>query len=92
MMQVTDAETSQTLGTLIQWANHPENIVSKNLLISSDFTHYLREAVEKGVYLGEALSERGSAALPFMVNGAHGWINDYHAAWRYMIRFAIRCM
>lgn len=36
-------------GTLISYANHPETLWSKNLLISSDFPHYFREGVEKKV-------------------------------------------
>jgi hypothetical protein len=36
-------------GTLISWANHPETLWSKNLLISSDFPHYFREGVESKV-------------------------------------------
>ncbi|MEN6588789.1 MAG: neutral/alkaline non-lysosomal ceramidase N-terminal domain-containing protein [Proteiniphilum sp.] len=80
MMQVTDAETSQTLGTLIQWANHPETLWSKNLLISSDFPHYLREAVEKGVYHGDSLVRKGVGGVALYVNGAIGGLMTTHAS------------
>ena len=80
MMQVTDAETSQTLGTLIQWANHPETLWSKNLLISSDFPHYLREAVEKGVYHGDSLVREGVGGVALYVNGALGGLMTTHAS------------
>lgn len=80
MMQVIDAETSQTLGTLIQWANHPETLWSRNLLISSDFPHYLREAVEKGVYHGDSLVREGVGGVAVYVNGALGGLMTTHAA------------
>lgn len=79
MMQVIDTETAQTLGTLIQWANHPETLWSKNLLISSDFPHYLREAVEKGVYHGDSLVREGVGGVALYVNGAVGGLMTTHA-------------
>jgi hypothetical protein len=78
MIQVTDAETSQTLGTLIQWANHPETLWDRNLLISSDFPHYLREAVEKGVYHGDSLVREGVGGIALYVNGAVGGLMTTH--------------
>ena len=33
IIEAVDAETSQTIGTVIQWANHPETLWSKNLHI-----------------------------------------------------------
>lgn len=35
------------LGTLINWANHPETLGSKNTAISSDYSGYLRDQLEK---------------------------------------------
>lgn len=80
MMQVIDSETSQTIGTLIQWANHPETLWSKNLLISSDFPHYLREAVEKGVYHGDSLVREGVGGVALYVNGAIGGLMTTHSS------------
>lgn len=80
MMQVTDAETSETLGTLIQWANHPETLWSKNLLITSDFPHFLREAVEKGVFNGDSLVREGVGGVALYVNGAVGGLMTTHAS------------
>jgi hypothetical protein len=80
MIHVTDAETSQTIGTLIQWANHPETLWSKNLLISSDFPNYLREAVEKGVYHGDSLVREGVGGVALYVNGAIGGLMTTHAS------------
>ncbi len=55
LIQAIDAETDSTLGTLVAWANHPETLWSDNLYISSDFPHYVRECIEKGVYDGDTL-------------------------------------
>lgn len=80
MMQVMDAESEQTMGTLIQWANHPETLWSKNLLISSDFPHYLREAVENGVYDGDSLVREGVGGVALYVNGAVGGLMTTHSS------------
>ena len=68
------------MGTLIQWANHPETLWSKNLLISSDFPHYLRKAVEKGVYHGDSLIRKGAGGVALYVNGAVGGLMTTHAS------------
>ncbi len=39
----------QTIATLVNWGNHPETLSSSNTLITSDYPHYLRQAVEDGV-------------------------------------------
>ena len=44
-----DAETGETIATLVSWGNHPEAMGGKNPLISSDFAHYFREGVESGL-------------------------------------------
>ena len=48
-VQFTNRETKATVATLISWGNHPEAMGSKNPLLSSDFVHYWREGVEKGL-------------------------------------------
>ncbi len=80
MMHAVDAEDGHTLGTLVQWANHPETLWSRNLLVSSDFPHYLREAVEKGVYNGDSLVEKGVGGVVVYVNGAVGGLMTTHAS------------
>lgn len=35
-----------TKGTLVSWANHPETLWSRNLLITSDFPHFFRKGIE----------------------------------------------
>lgn len=60
-MQFREAEgRGQPIATLINWANHPEAVGSRNPLISSDFVHYLRERVEQrgggtAIYVSGAL-------------------------------------
>lgn len=72
IMQALDKETGATLGTLVQWDNHPETIWSKNLLISSDFPHYLREGIEKGIWHGDSLVTPGMGGVAMHVTGSCG--------------------
>ena len=78
LMQVLDAENNSTMGTLINWANHPETLWSQNLLISSDFPHYIREAMENGVYNGEELVEEGLGGVAIYFSGAIGGLMAPH--------------
>ena len=72
IMQAIDAETDETLGTLVQWDNHPETIWSRNLMITSDFPHYLREGIEKGVWHGDSLIRSGLGGIAMHVTGNIG--------------------
>ena len=78
LMQVLDAENDQTLGTLINWSNHPETLWSQNLLISSDFPHYVREAIENGVYSGTELKEEGLGGVAIYFSGVIGGLMAPH--------------
>jgi len=78
LMHVIDAENGNTLGTVINWANHPETLWSKNLLISSDFPHYIREAMENGVYDGEQLIQKGLGGVTVYFSGAIGGLMAPH--------------
>ncbi len=71
-IRVVDRENANTLGTLAAWGNHPETVWSRNLLISSDFPHYMREGIEKGVYNGDTLFMPGTGGTTLYVNGAIG--------------------
>jgi hypothetical protein len=71
-MQVLKLESDETIGTLIGWANHPETLWSENLLITSDFPHYVRQAVEKGVYVNDSLIINGLGGIAIFMNGAIG--------------------
>jgi hypothetical protein len=43
-----DKETGEPIGTIASWGMHPEAIGARNIL-SSDFCHYFREAMENGL-------------------------------------------
>ena len=43
----TDAKSGKTLGTLVNFANHPEVLGGSNNMLSSDYPHYVRVAMEK---------------------------------------------
>ena len=80
LIQAIDAETNATLGTLVSWGNHPETLWSDNLYISSDFPHYLREGIEKGVYNGEELVQAGVGGVAVYINGAIGGLMTTRAS------------
>jgi len=78
LMQAVSTETHQTIGTLVTWGNHPETLWSRNLLISSDFPHYFREGVEKGVFLNDSLLASGLGGISVFINGAIGGLMTTH--------------
>jgi len=72
VMQVIKLNSNETIGTLISWANHPETLWSNNLLITSDFPHYVREGIEKGIFSNDSLIIKGLGGIAIYVNGAIG--------------------
>ena len=78
LMQVVDSETDTTIGTIINWANHPESLWSKNLFISSDFPHYIREGIEKGIYDGNEQVHKGLGGIAIYFTGALGGLMAPH--------------
>lgn len=60
-----------TIATLVNWGNHPEVLSSDNLLITSDFSHYLREGVEQGV-AWNGRSTPGVGGVAIYLNAAVG--------------------
>ncbi len=78
ILQALDQDTHQTLGTLITWGNHPETLWSKNLMITSDFPHFLREGVENGVYHQDSLYMPGLGGTTLFINGAIGGLMTTH--------------
>lgn len=71
-IRVINKENGNTLGSMVAWADHPETLWGKNLQITSDFPHYLREGVEKGVFNGENQVKSGIGGITLYVNGAIG--------------------
>ena len=78
LIRAVDKENGKTLGSLIAWADHGETLWSKNLLITSDFAHYLREGVEKGVFSGDSLVKPGIGGIAVYINGAIGGLMTTH--------------
>jgi hypothetical protein len=77
-MQAIDLETNKTLGTIVNWANHPETLWSKNLMISSDFPHYIRESMENGIYHEGDTIHPGYGGISLFFNGAVGGLMAPH--------------
>ncbi len=78
IIKAVDKENGTTLGTLVAWADHAETLWSRNLLISSDFPHYVREGVEKGVFDGDSLMKPGVGGICVYMNGAIGGLMTTH--------------
>lgn len=78
IIRAIDNEDGTTLGTLVAWADHPETLWSRNLLISSDFPHYVRLGVEKGVFKGDSLVKAGVGGIAVYINGAVGGLMTTH--------------
>ncbi|MGQ9621288.1 MAG: hypothetical protein ACUVTX_09945, partial [Bacteroidales bacterium] len=72
VIRVVDRESGSTLGTMVSWADHPETLWDRNLLISSDFPHYVREFIEKGFPRGDSIIMQGTGGICLYVNGAIG--------------------
>jgi len=78
IIKAVDRENGKTLGSLVAWGNHPETLWSQNLLISSDFPHFLREGVEKGVFHNDSLVKAGIGGVCIFANGAVGGLMTTH--------------
>ena len=78
LIKAIDKENGHTLGSLIAWADHAETLWSQNLLLTSDFPHYVREGVEKGVFKGDSLVKAGIGGIAVYVNGAVGGLMTTH--------------
>ena len=78
MIKAVDKETGAVLGSMVAWADHPETLWSKNLLVTSDFVHYVREGVEKGVFNGDTLMKPGIGGICVYANGAVGGLMTTH--------------
>jgi len=71
-IQAIDIENDSTLGVVVSWGNHPETLWSQNLLISSDFPHYIREYIENGLYNNGELVMPGVGGTAVYFSGAVG--------------------
>jgi len=78
LIRAIDKDNGETLGALISWADHPETLWSRNLLITSDFPHYVREGVEKGIFNSDSLVKPGIGGVALYINGAIGGLMTTH--------------
>lgn len=78
IIQFVNSISGKTIGSLIAWANHPETLWSNNLLITSDFPHYVREGIEEGIYSGDSLIIKGIGGIAIYVNGSIGGLMTTH--------------
>jgi len=74
LMKVNDKSSGQVMGLLVNFGNHPETAGSKNLLITSDFVHYLREGIENGIYYDGIKKREGIGGMVIFATGAVGGI------------------
>ncbi|MCR4316844.1 MAG: neutral/alkaline non-lysosomal ceramidase N-terminal domain-containing protein [Planctomycetes bacterium] len=49
VLSVTNPESNATIATIVNWSNHPETLPGESKLLSSDYPHFLREAIETGL-------------------------------------------
>jgi hypothetical protein len=78
IIKAVDRDNGKILGSLLSWADHGETLWSNNLLITSDFPHFFREYVEKGVYSGDSLVRSGTGSVAVYINGALGGLMTTH--------------
>ncbi|MCF6284557.1 MAG: hypothetical protein L3K26_05150, partial [Candidatus Hydrogenedentes bacterium] len=65
LMRFTKKGSEETIATFVNWGNHPETLGGKNGQITSDFPHWLREGVEKGVADPAGVAGFGGMCLYF---------------------------
>lgn len=78
VIRVVDSRNGTTAGSLVSWADHPETLWGKNLQITSDFPHYVREGVSNGIFSGDSLIKPGIGGITLYLNGAIGGLMTTH--------------
>ncbi|HWN84875.1 MAG TPA: hypothetical protein VNN99_06990 [Vicinamibacterales bacterium] len=66
------APNGSTIGTIVNWADHPETPWADNTELTADFPGYLRDALETGVTVDGRAAETGLGGVHLYVNGAIG--------------------
>jgi len=75
MQFFTNTHPNKVIATLINWNTHPESMESRNTLISSDFPHSVREAVEEK-YGGTAIYVSGDLGAVEIIGDSNTKPND----------------
>ncbi len=78
IIKAVDKESEKTMGAIVSWADHPETLWGKNLLITSDFPHYVREGIENGIWSDDSLIMQGTGGTVLYINGAIGGLMTTH--------------
>ena len=66
------APDGKTVGSIVNWADHPETPWADNTELTADFPGYLRDALESGVTVDRRQVEAGLGGIHVYVNGAIG--------------------
>jgi hypothetical protein len=71
-LMVFTAPDGKTVGSIVNWADHPETPWADNTELTADFPGYLRDALESGVTVDGRQVEAGLGGIHVYVNGAIG--------------------
>ena len=66
------APDGKTIGSIVNWANHPETPWAENTELTADFPGYARDAVEQGITVDGKQVAPGLGGIHVYVNGAIG--------------------
>jgi hypothetical protein len=72
VMHFVKPGTGETIGSLVNWGNHPETVWSRNTEVTSDFCGFLRDALASGVEVEGKKAAQGVGGIHMFVNGAVG--------------------
>lgn len=72
LIGVKNSSNGKLMGLLVNLGDHPETAGSKNLLITSDIFHYLRDGVEKGIIYDDVKKREGVGGTVIVMTGAVG--------------------
>ena len=61
-----------TIGSIVNWADHPETPWADNTELTADFPGYLRDALESGITVDGRQADAGLGGIHVYVNGAIG--------------------
>jgi hypothetical protein len=65
------ATDGSSIATVVNWGNHPEALWSRNTELTSDYAHYMRDAIEDGVHY-DSYSVEGLGGTAVYINASVG--------------------
>ena len=72
LMHFTSPSDGSTIGTIVNWADHPETTWAENTEVTADFPGYLRDILENGIRVDGQRVVSGLGGMHVYVNGAIG--------------------